>query len=71
MCKHQTDTQPSCPGPYAIDCEAALVVAHDVLTGYSLLCNGVILMPDTGGLYPNGAEIPPHRGVALHTTSHS
>lgn len=50
MCQHQ----PECPPAEAVDHDAAKVVAHDELTGYSLLCNGVIVFSDGGEIAPDG-----------------
>jgi Family of unknown function (DUF5999) len=57
MCQHQ----PPCPPAYARDSEAARVVASHPEQGWSLLCNGIVLFEDTGGLLPDGRTIPPHR----------
>ena len=62
MCSHQ----PVCPSAGAVDRQAARVVASAPEQGWSLLCNGVIVFDDTGGLLPDGRPIPPSRGPARH-----
>ena len=57
ICLHE----PACPAADACDCEAAHTVATHPEQGWSLLCNGVLLFEDTGGLLPNGVVIAPHR----------
>jgi len=59
-CPHQ----PPCPGADALDCEAAQVIAAHPEQGWSLLCNGVALIDDTGDLLPDGHIIAPHRPQA-------
>jgi Family of unknown function (DUF5999) len=58
MCAHQ----PACPASDAPDAPAAHVVAAHPEQGWSLLCNGVLLFEDTGGLLPNGVVVEPRRG---------
>jgi uncharacterized protein DUF5999 len=62
MCQHQ----PPCPTAYAIDRDAARVVAAHPEQGWSLLCNGVIVFEDTGELLPDGRAVQPQRGPAPH-----
>jgi hypothetical protein len=57
MCLHQ----PQCPSADASDREAAHTIACHPEQGWSLLCNGVLLFDDTGGLLPDGRVIRPHR----------
>lgn len=57
MCKHS----PICPNADAADREAAKAVLRDDVTGFSLLCNGVVLFHDTGEVLPDGRVIAPHR----------
>jgi len=59
-CPHQ----PPCPSPDAPDREAARVVAAHPEQGWSLLCNGVVALEDTGYLLPDGRIIPPHRDAS-------
>lgn len=61
MCRHQ----PPCPAAEAPDREAAHTVAAHPEQGWSLLCNGVVLFEDTGGLLPDGEIIGPHRPTDL------
>ncbi|WP_431984126.1 DUF5999 family protein [Streptomyces qinglanensis] len=57
MCQHE----PPCPTAQAPDREAARPVAHYPGQGWSLLCNGVLLFGDTGGILPDHTVIAPHR----------
>ncbi|MER0483233.1 DUF5999 family protein [Streptomyces sp. Edi2] len=57
MCLHQ----PPCPDSNASDCEAARPVAQHPEQGWSLLCNGVLLLNDTGAIRPDGSSIAPQR----------
>ncbi|WP_424214888.1 DUF5999 family protein [Streptomyces sp. BI20] len=57
MCQHQ----PACPSAESTDREAARTVAGHPEQGWSLLCNGVLLFEDTGGLLPDGRVFAPHR----------
>lgn len=57
MCTHK----PHCPPADATDHEAARSVASHPEQGWTLLCNGVILFEDTGGLLPGGVVVAPHR----------
>ncbi|MFJ8953515.1 DUF5999 family protein [Streptomyces sp. NPDC102381] len=59
MCRHP----PPCPPAEASDREAARVIAHGGLQGWSLLCNKLLLFEDTGELLPNGQAIAPQRPV--------
>lgn len=59
---------PPCPPADAADHDAAHVVFHDEIAGYSLLCNGVIVFADTGELLPNGTAVKPHRPEGPHHT---
>ncbi|NGO66830.1 DUF5999 family protein [Streptomyces boncukensis] len=63
-CRHS----PPCPTADAPDREAAHVIAHGGIQGWSLLCNNVLLFEDTGELLPNGQIIAPHRGVGTAGT---
>jgi hypothetical protein len=62
MCSHQ----PPCPTAGASDRAAARIVNAHPVQGWSLLCNGVVLLEDTGGLLPDGQAIEPHRPTAPH-----
>jgi hypothetical protein len=54
MCQHL----PRCPSSDVSDREAAhLIVCHPE-QGWSLLCNGVIVFDDLGGLLPDGSVVP-------------
>ncbi|GAA4231085.1 hypothetical protein FHR32_004865 [Streptosporangium album] len=44
----------------ALDHEAAALVAFHPEQGWGLLCNGVVVFDDTGGLLPDGRSIPVH-----------
>jgi hypothetical protein len=57
VCPHQ----PPCPSADAQDREAAHTIAFHPEQGWSLLCNGVVLFEDTGGLLPDGRTVAPHR----------
>ncbi|MFC9228302.1 DUF5999 family protein [Streptomyces decoyicus] len=63
MCLHE----PRCPKPDASDCEAAHPLAQYPAQGWSLLCNGVVLLEDTGAIRPDGASITPARNLVLQT----
>ncbi|MGW5731733.1 MULTISPECIES: DUF5999 family protein [Streptomyces] len=60
MCQHQ----PPCPTADRPDREAVTPQAHDYVTGWTLLCNGVVLFDDRGGVLPDGQIIAPHRPMA-------
>lgn len=62
MCQHMIP----CPPADATDREAAKVIVTFCEQGWSLLCNGVIIFEDTGELLPDGTQIEPHRGPAVH-----
>jgi hypothetical protein len=64
MCPHS----PPCPGPQALDREAARTVVSHPEQGWSLLCNGVVVFEDTGELLPGGATIAPHRPTDARIT---
>ncbi|MET8679970.1 DUF5999 family protein [Streptomyces sp. NPDC004647] len=61
MCRHD----PPCPTADASDREAAKMVARDDVSGWTMLCNGVLLFDDTGELLPDGRSIAPHRPALL------
>jgi hypothetical protein len=61
MCEHQ----PSCPDPLAPDRMAARVEVSHPEQGWSLLCNGVVLFDDAGGLLPDGREVGPRQEVSV------
>jgi hypothetical protein len=55
-CRHV----PRCPSATAADWAAARTVIAHPEQGWSLLCNGVVLFDDTGGLLPDGNVAAPH-----------
>jgi len=55
MCLHQ----PPCPPADRPDRQAAHAISSHPEQGWSLLCNGVILFDDAGGLLPDGRIVPP------------
>jgi hypothetical protein len=57
---------PPCPLATAPDHDAAKVVHHDYLIGFSLLCNGVEVFDDTGEILPDLTTVPPHRPEPPH-----
>ncbi|MGW3930858.1 DUF5999 family protein [Streptomyces microflavus] len=57
VCVHH----PECPPAAAPDFHTAHQVLRCLATGYSRLCNGVVLFEDTGYLKPNGEFGPPSR----------
>ncbi len=57
MCPHS----PHCPAAEEPDREAARVIAGHPEQGWSLLCNGLIVFEDTGGLLPDCSVVAPHR----------
>ena len=61
MCPHR----PPCPPPDRSDRDAAHTIAFHPEQGWSLLCNGVILFDDTGGLLPDGRAVPPHHPARI------
>ena len=61
MCNHQ----PQCPGPLASDRMAARVKISHPEQGWSLLCNGVVLFDDAGGLLPDGREVAPRPEILV------
>lgn len=50
---------PQCPSAMAPDWDAARTMVAHPEQGWSLLCNGVVLFDDTGGLLPNGNIVGP------------
>jgi len=54
-CPHQ----PPCPGAQEPDRLAARLVAPYPDQGWSLLCNGVVLLDDGGQLLPDGRIVSP------------
>ena len=54
MCQHQ----PRCPQSRAPDHLAARIAAAHPEQGWSMLCNGVIVLDDGGELLPDGRAIP-------------
>ncbi|MCG0287900.1 DUF5999 family protein [Streptomyces sp. PSAA01] len=57
MCLHQ----PPCPSADASDHDSARLVATHPGQRWSLLCNGVVIFADTGGVLPDGRAIPAPR----------
>lgn len=57
MCRHD----PPCPTAEAPDREAAKVVARPDDQCWALLCNGLLVFEDMGGLLPDGSIVAPHR----------
>jgi hypothetical protein len=57
MCLHR----PPCPSANRPDRDAARVVSAHPEQGWSLLCNGVVLVDDLGELRPDGRAVAPHR----------
>ena len=55
MCLHD----PLCPGPEAIDREAARAIRTHPDQGWTLLCNGVVVFDDGGELLPDGRAFAP------------
>lgn len=64
MCPHQ----PPCPPSDAPDREAAHTLISHPEQGWSLLCNGIVLFEDTGGLLPDGRTVGPHRPTDVIAT---
>jgi hypothetical protein len=60
MCPHT----PHCPSAEQPDREAARVISGHPEQGWSLLCNGLIVFEDTGGLLPDCSVVAPHRAKA-------
>jgi len=56
-CPHR----PRCPGALEPDRLAARLVARYPDQGWSLLCNGVVLLEDGGQLLPDGRIVSPGR----------
>ncbi|MEU3602677.1 DUF5999 family protein [Streptomyces sp. NPDC006798] len=56
--------QPPCPGPDAADRSAAVTVSRDSITGWALLCNGVICFDDGGNITPSLIIAPAQRLAA-------
>ncbi len=69
MARPPCDHTPPCPPSGAQDHDAARLIFHDSIAGYSLLCNGVIVFEDGGELTPSGGVLPEQRGPAPHTTT--
>jgi hypothetical protein len=57
VCTHR----PACPAANRPDREAAHTVASHPEQGWSLLCNGVIVFDDLGGILPDGRAVPAYR----------
>ena len=67
MCVHT----PTCPSADALDRDAARVVSHHPEQGWSLLCNGVVVFEDLGGILPDGSTVAPHRRLPRrHVRAH-
>lgn len=60
MCPHT----PPCPSAQQPDREASRVISSHPEQGWSLLCNGLIVFEDTGGLLPDCSVVAPHRAKA-------
>jgi hypothetical protein len=60
MCQHQ----PTCPPWTATDHLAARILVDHPEQGWSLLCNGVVVLDDGGELLPDGRTIAPGRPAA-------
>jgi len=61
MCSHR----PVCPSAYSADALAAHLMTAHPEQGWSLLCNGVLVFDDGGGLLPDGRTLePPGRETA-------
>jgi len=58
MCQHVLP----CPPAHAPDREADRIIAGHPEQGWNLLCNGIVLLDDTGML-PDGTVIEPHRAA--------
>ena len=54
-CQHR----PACPPAHHPDRNAARVISAQPEQGWSLLCNGVVVFDDLGGLLPDGQTIAP------------
>ncbi|MFE5537128.1 DUF5999 family protein [Streptomyces sp. NPDC056492] len=65
MCWHQ----PCCPTADAPDREAARTITRDGVTGYALLCNGVLLFDDTGELLPDGRIVASPRPLVIRAAA--
>ncbi|MFD6621487.1 MULTISPECIES: DUF5999 family protein [Streptomyces] len=57
MCQHV----PPCPTADSADNQAARAVVVRYEQGWSRLCNGVVLLDDTGVILPDGQTQEPHR----------
>ncbi|TYP89169.1 DUF5999 family protein [Blastococcus xanthinilyticus] len=56
MCTHRTP----CPDPASDARDLAAVVRSRPEQGWRLLCNGVVLFDDDGGLLPDGRAFADH-----------
>jgi hypothetical protein len=63
-CRHK----PPCPAYNTPGHATAEVLATHPEQGWSLLCNGVVLLEDTGEILPNGDVIQPHLPAAPRAT---
>jgi hypothetical protein len=61
---------PQCPAADASDRDAAHVVAAHPEQGWSLLCNGVVLLEDYGELLPDGQSCAARRSDLLSASPH-
>lgn len=57
--KQRCTHRPRCPGIMAHDRGAARTIASQPEQGWSLLCNGIVVFDDGGGLLPDGRPFPP------------
>lgn len=60
MCQHR----PTCPAADRPDRDAARAVARHPEQGWSLLCNGVVVLDDLGELLPDGRAVAAYRPAA-------
>ncbi|MCW2607984.1 MAG: hypothetical protein JWO60_2677, partial [Frankiales bacterium] len=54
----------------AVDHDAARVLRTHPEQGWSLLCNGVVLIEDTGEILPDGSTVAPHRPLPRQRRGH-
>jgi hypothetical protein len=64
--RHPCTHRPICPDWNTSSHDMAKVVADHHEQGFIRLCNGVIILDDTGEILPNGTLVAPHRPGVPH-----
>jgi hypothetical protein len=65
MCTHQ----PACPPVEASDRDAAHVITGHPEQGWSLHCNGIVLVDDFGEILPDGRVVAARRSYPVRVAA--